>query len=336
MLPPRSTTQPDTGASFATSRARAGDSGTEGLQRRRSADPREESGRVRDRSGVPPRRGLRLTAANKQGELFLTDLVAIAARQAASPRGMAADELYGVNDRAQLAAASATRLRRCMHLGRAAPRARSRNHVHRRRRRDRPGRVIEPQVHLRGRCRSKAARTSTSAACSPTYRRARAPLQPYTRRDRAASIGERARSALLAPASRQRDRRRGAHRQLRRDQEDALGRGAKANHLAYLGDGDIGEGANVGAGTIFCNYDGFEKHTTEHRRRRLHRQRLAARRAGDDRRGRLRRDRHDRDADVPAGALAIGRARQENKPDFANRLRERLKAQADKAKAAKK
>ena len=40
-------------------------------------------------------------------------------------------------------------------------------------------------------------------------------------------------------------------------------RGAKANHLAYLGDGDIGEGANVGAGTIFCNYDGFRKHRTE-------------------------------------------------------------------------
>ena len=37
--------------------------------------------------------------------------------------------------------------------------------------------------------------------------------------------------------------------------------GAKANHLAYLGDGDIGGGANVGAGTIFCNYDGFNKHT---------------------------------------------------------------------------
>ena len=40
-------------------------------------------------------------------------------------------------------------------------------------------------------------------------------------------------------------------------------RGAKANHLAYLGDGDIGEGANIGAGTIFCNYDGFKKHRTE-------------------------------------------------------------------------
>ena len=42
-----------------------------------------------------------------------------------------------------------------------------------------------------------------------------------------------------------------------------LGRGAKANHLAYLGDGEIGAEANIGAGTIFCNYDGFRKHRTE-------------------------------------------------------------------------
>lgn len=42
----------------------------------------------------------------------------------------------------------------------------------------------------------------------------------------------------------------------------AMGEGAKANHLAYLGDGMIGAGANIGAGTIFCNYDGFLKHQT--------------------------------------------------------------------------
>ena len=41
-----------------------------------------------------------------------------------------------------------------------------------------------------------------------------------------------------------------------------LGKGAKANHLAYLGDGTVGEGANIGAGTIFCNYDGFGKYDT--------------------------------------------------------------------------
>lgn len=43
----------------------------------------------------------------------------------------------------------------------------------------------------------------------------------------------------------------------------SLGTGAKANHLSYLGDGTVGAGANIGAGTIFCNYDGFFKHRTE-------------------------------------------------------------------------
>jgi bifunctional UDP-N-acetylglucosamine pyrophosphorylase/glucosamine-1-phosphate N-acetyltransferase len=41
-----------------------------------------------------------------------------------------------------------------------------------------------------------------------------------------------------------------------------LGKGAKANHLTYLGDADIGPGTNIGAGTITCNYDGFGKYPT--------------------------------------------------------------------------
>ena len=41
-----------------------------------------------------------------------------------------------------------------------------------------------------------------------------------------------------------------------------LGRGSKANHLSYLGDAEIGSGVNIGAGTITCNYDGINKHTT--------------------------------------------------------------------------
>jgi bifunctional UDP-N-acetylglucosamine pyrophosphorylase/glucosamine-1-phosphate N-acetyltransferase len=42
-----------------------------------------------------------------------------------------------------------------------------------------------------------------------------------------------------------------------------IGAGAKANHLAYIGDASVGEKANIGAGTITCNYDGFAKHRTE-------------------------------------------------------------------------
>ena len=41
-----------------------------------------------------------------------------------------------------------------------------------------------------------------------------------------------------------------------------LGKGAKANHLTYLGDADVGEGTNIGAGVITCNYDGVHKHQT--------------------------------------------------------------------------
>src|SRR5690606_25091064 len=41
-----------------------------------------------------------------------------------------------------------------------------------------------------------------------------------------------------------------------------LGPGAKANHLAYIGDAEIGARTNIGAGTITCNYDGFAKHRT--------------------------------------------------------------------------
>jgi bifunctional UDP-N-acetylglucosamine pyrophosphorylase/glucosamine-1-phosphate N-acetyltransferase len=42
-----------------------------------------------------------------------------------------------------------------------------------------------------------------------------------------------------------------------------VGKGSKINHLSYIGDAFIGEGVNVGAGTITCNYDGFIKHVTQ-------------------------------------------------------------------------
>jgi bifunctional UDP-N-acetylglucosamine pyrophosphorylase/glucosamine-1-phosphate N-acetyltransferase len=42
-----------------------------------------------------------------------------------------------------------------------------------------------------------------------------------------------------------------------------IGKGSKANHLAYLGDAEVGEGSNIGAGTITCNYDGTNKHQTK-------------------------------------------------------------------------
>ena len=70
-----------------------------------------------------------------------------------------------------------------------------------------------------------------------------------------------------------------------------MGAGAKANHLAYLGDSEIGAKTNIGAGTITCNYDGFAEAPDAHRRGRLRGQQLHAGGAARDRRGRLHRRR---------------------------------------------
>jgi bifunctional UDP-N-acetylglucosamine pyrophosphorylase/glucosamine-1-phosphate N-acetyltransferase len=105
-----------------------------------------------------------------------------------------------------------------------------------------------------------------------------------------------------------------------------LARGAKANHLAYLGDGDIGEGANIGAGTIFCNYDGFKKHRTEIGAGAFigsDSQLVAPLKIGV---GAYVATGTTVTRDVPDDALAIARVRQENKEGYASRLKSRLKA----------
>ncbi len=103
--------------------------------------------------------------------------------------------------------------------------------------------------------------------------------------------------------------------------------GAKANHLSYLGDGDVGENSNIGAGTIFCNYDGFSKHKTTIGRDVFigsDSQLIAPVSVGD---GAYVATASSVTLDVPADALAIGRARQSNKPGYAPKLRARLKAE---------
>ena len=113
-----------------------------------------------------------------------------------------------------------------------------------------------------------------------------------------------------------------------------LGRGAKANHLSYLGDGVVGEGANVGAGTIFCNYDGVQKHTTTIEAGAFIgsvSQLVAPVTVGANA---YVATGTTVTHDVPPDALAIGRARQENKEGYASKLRARLKA-AKEAKAKK-
>jgi bifunctional UDP-N-acetylglucosamine pyrophosphorylase/glucosamine-1-phosphate N-acetyltransferase len=111
-----------------------------------------------------------------------------------------------------------------------------------------------------------------------------------------------------------------------------VGKGAKANHLAYLGDGSVGAGANIGAGTIFCNYDGFDKYDTHIGEGAFigsNTALVAPRTVGA---GAYIGSGSVITEDVPDDALAIGRARQENKPGRAAEFRARKLAE----KAAKK
>lgn len=109
-----------------------------------------------------------------------------------------------------------------------------------------------------------------------------------------------------------------------------MGEGAKANHLAYLGDGEVGARANIGAGTIFCNYDGYDKYRTV---------------IGDDAfigsntalvapvkvgaRG-YTGSGSTITKDVAEGALAVGRGRQVELAGWADKFREKKRAAKEK------
>lgn len=111
-----------------------------------------------------------------------------------------------------------------------------------------------------------------------------------------------------------------------------LGDGVKANHLAYLGDGDVGARVNIGAGTIFCNYDGFFKYRTTIEAEAFIGSNsslvapvtIGARAytaAGSVITG-----------DVPAGALGVGRGRQRDIDGWADHFRAQQKAKKEQAK----
>jgi bifunctional UDP-N-acetylglucosamine pyrophosphorylase / glucosamine-1-phosphate N-acetyltransferase len=105
-----------------------------------------------------------------------------------------------------------------------------------------------------------------------------------------------------------------------------LGKGAKANHLTYLGDAEIGEGTNVGAGVITCNYDGVNKNMTRIGKNVFvgSDSTLVAPVTLED--GSYIGAGSCITKDVPAGALAVGRARQMTKEGWADALRARRAA----------
>lgn len=111
-----------------------------------------------------------------------------------------------------------------------------------------------------------------------------------------------------------------------------LDEGVKVGHLSYIGDAHVGEFTNIGAGTVTCNYDGVMKHRTRIGKRAFigsDTMLVAPVTIGDDA---LTGSGSVITEDVPAEAVALGRAKQVNKPGLATKLFDRLRA----LKAAKK
>ncbi|MDO7638972.1 MAG: bifunctional UDP-N-acetylglucosamine diphosphorylase/glucosamine-1-phosphate N-acetyltransferase GlmU, partial [Planktomarina temperata] len=106
----------------------------------------------------------------------------------------------------------------------------------------------------------------------------------------------------------------------------ALEEGAKVNHLSYIGDAHIGARANIGAGTITCNYDGVMKHHTSIGEEAFigsNTMLVAPVTVGQEA---MTASGSVITQDVPAGSLAISRAKQDNKPGLALKLMKKLRA----------
>jgi bifunctional UDP-N-acetylglucosamine pyrophosphorylase/glucosamine-1-phosphate N-acetyltransferase len=260
----------------------------------------------------------RLENINAKREFYLTDIVGIARRRdlTAACVELPAEEMVGVNTRAELADAEAImqgRLRRrAMAAGATliAPETVFFSAD------TRLGRdvVVEPNVFF-----GPGVTVADSAL-----------IRSFSHFD-GATIGE---GAIVGPFARLRP---GAV--LERDvhvgnfveiKASRLGPGAKANHLSYLGDSDIGAKTNIGAGTITCNYDGFNKYRTVigagvfiGSQTAL----VAPVTVGD---GAITAAGSTITEDIPADALTLARAPQVNKPGRAVELRARLKSKAKK------
>ena len=188
---------------------------------------------------------------NAAKEYYLPDIVMIAARKGRHSVAAETDswQVAGVNSRAELAAVEAEwQRRRRKHMMEAgvslvAPETNwfafdteiGRDSL------IEPNVVFGPGVRIGERVRIRAFSHVEGADVADD-----AEIGPYARLRPGAAIGERAKVGNFVEVKKAR-----------------LGAGAKANHLTYLGDAEVGAGANIGAGTITCNYDGFFKHTTK-------------------------------------------------------------------------
>jgi bifunctional UDP-N-acetylglucosamine pyrophosphorylase / glucosamine-1-phosphate N-acetyltransferase len=202
-----------------------------------------------------------LRPANAQGELYLTDLVALVARdgRVASVQAGSPDELAGINTRADLARMEAILKTELVERWMAAgvtfedpatayvgPEVTIG-----------PDTVIGPNVQLRGRTRiGSGCRLDGTAYLVDAILGDRVHLLFACVVDQA-EVGA---DARVGPFARLRPGTRLAERvhigNFVETKQAAIGVGAKANHLTYLGDCEVGADTNVGAGTITCNYDG--------------------------------------------------------------------------------
>lgn len=266
-----------------------------------------------------------LGTANPHGEFYLTDVVATlaAAGHAVHALPLAdADECLGVNDRVELAQID-RRLRRLQTE-----------------RLMRQGVTIEfpesvlvdievevgedtllaPGVHLRGRTRVGAnCRVGAYTLIADCDIADGARIEAHCVLEGATVAA----GAVVGPLARLRSRADigpGAHiGNFVEVKNTRVGAGAKANHLAYLGDAQVGARSNVGAGTITCNYDGVNKHPTvigEGAFIGSNSTLVAPVELGD---GAYIAAGSVITAPVPAQSLGLGRARQVNKPDWKRR-----------------
>jgi len=280
-----------------------------------------------------------LVPNNAQGELYLPDVVGFAsnANERIASVQLGADVLAGANDRVQLAQIEQTmhdRIVRRWRLAGATVRDGARIDAGVTLESDT---TVESGAVLRGTTRiGRGAMVDVGCLLTNTVVGEQAVLKAYCVATDS-RIGPRAQVGPFAHLRPLSDVGEEAHvGNFVETKKTKMGRGAKANHLSYLGDGDIGPGVNIGAGTIFCNYDGFGKHRTTIEEGAFigsDSQLVAPVNVGANA---YVATGTTVTKDVPADALAIGRARQENKAGYAVRLRERLRAAKDAAGREKK
>jgi bifunctional UDP-N-acetylglucosamine pyrophosphorylase/glucosamine-1-phosphate N-acetyltransferase len=278
-----------------------------------------------------------LKPMNAQGELYLTD---VAASAAARGRVVALtgspDTLVGVNDRAQLREAEELLYERIrVRLGREGVLVRGDARID-----DTvtvaAGAEIEAGVRLRGATTVGAGcRIDVGSVLTDMTLGVGVNVKPYSVMT-SSSVGDRAEIGPFSHLRPESEIEAEAHLgNFVETKKTRVRRGAKANHLAYLGDADIGERANVGAGTIVCNYDGFQKHKTVVGAEAFigsDSQLVAPVTVG---KGAFVASGTTVTEDVPDDALAIARVRQENKPGKAAALKARLSEAARLAKQKK-